>query len=179
MNINFIEVRGEEIYKNFFDENGKVCKESEIESEYNNAHVKATTFAVKPIKVNVKRGTTDGVMILNNDIEVLQECKRNIKNRNTKAYKYHVLQSICYHVQMPKKKKQVIMIDCDQYIDLIYMDENSYDENVFMEALRDNPPSKACKKIDFDITTLKIHTRNMPNMSITDVWKDINNHFNV
>lgn len=176
INVNFQEVKGKDFYNNLFHPSGRVKKEAAVESEYNFAHTKATTFAIKVIKEDCTRGTTDGLINLTDDIQIIQECKIKIKNRNTKAYKEQIIQSLLYAVQLPKTK--TVIINSEYHCDYIHLDEITYNKELFLKALEKDPPSKACKKLDVDISNWKIHQRNMPDANITEFWKEIINHYN-
>lgn len=178
--ITFNPIKGSDFYSEFFI-NGKVKQESAIESIYNIAHMKATSFGVEVVKETAPiRGTTDGLMkvFINTkngrecNFQGLQECKRNIR-RGTKAYKEHVGQSLLYAIQF--KHSKFIIIPSVNYIDYIFLDENNINEDDLLRLLESNSPCEACKYVD--INNIKIHTIDMPEQAdITEMWKIIIKH---
>lgn len=183
INIQFNNIKGSDIYSDFFY-NGNLQNEEGIESVYNNAHAEATSNKVKVFKYKApKRGRTDG-FIKAKTIEKdgreyvnfygLQEVKLNIK-RNTKAYKYQIAQAFLYAVQYITEEIKFIIIPSVNYVDYLFMDENEINKDELVNLLEQYPPSEACKLVN--IPELKIYKMDMPKQAdITNMWKEIYKH---
>lgn len=183
--VNWVPVKGSDFYEEFFDNNGKVKKEETIESIYNREHMRATSFSVEVTKESGRiRGITDGLIrayVQEKDGRFvnfygIQECKRNIK-RGTVAYKEQIAQGLLYTVQFNGVK--VCILPSVNYFDFFFIDENeeAIDRNYLLSLLEEGSPSKAAKKVDMNITKLKIYTLDMPTeVDIELAWKLIYKH---
>lgn len=175
-------VTGKSIYENLFYEGSNRLKpESVIEGRYNRAHEMATTFAVSIDKEKAPlSGTTDGVITFDIgefQIKGIQEIKRNIKKRTTKAYKNNWVQNLMYAYQYEDKKLAIVA--SETYIDWMDLDDitSINKEHLIGNLGRGNSPSVACKSFDLDVNSLPIHRHDLLETNIDDVWKEINNHF--
>lgn len=180
--VTFNKVNAKKVYKDFFQPNGTLHNEEGIESVINAAIMEATSNKMKVYKYNApKRGVTDGYIIANitvngEDVENfygIQEVKKGIK-RNSAAYKQQINQNLLYGVQYDNVRFG--LISADGYFDYFFYDECKFNREEYLEYLKDDPPSKACKKIK-GIPEMKIYHTDMPeNTKIHEVLKTIYKH---
>lgn len=182
--VEFKTVTGKSVYeKLFYEGSNRLKPESVIESRFNRAHEMATSFAVSIDKEDAPRsGRTDGLITFDLgkfQIKGIQECKKGIKSRATKAYKNNVVQNLMYAYQY--ENMQLALFTSETYIDWMDLDEvTTVNREEMVSVLKTgNSPSVACKSYNIDVDKLPIHKHNLLETNIDDIWKEITNHFTI